>query len=148
MTPEIVREIAEFTQCSQTLSKRALDMLAQYDSDREKAAAASPAFVDWMLANGIIDGQYKQATANMLGTHSGSLRLLKMAMDRNEAQRKLIDEQHAKLQKYARDLGVPEKEASDGAVKQASDPYTDRKTGGIKESDRAFCRALGMPVPA
>lgn len=143
MIPKMLR----YVQVSSVLGKRALDALAQKQAAEKRAADQIPSLLDSMVQAGTITEQQKQAAAQLLGSHAGSLQLLKNAVT------KIAELSKAKSQKTAGDLGQgvedPEKtgSASNGGKPEdwsLTSPLVGVRTSEKKASDHALFRGLGL----
>jgi hypothetical protein len=140
MSSDIGGKVLNYVQLASAFGKKAVDMLTPLQTDAEKAAEARPALVTELVETGNIQGHQKEAADQLLQSHSGTMQLLKSALDRIE---KLKGNQ-----KNASDLG----EGVDPSVIDAApefdslnSPFVGQRTAEKKASDQAMLAVLEDP---
>jgi hypothetical protein len=132
-----VVEVGSFT------VKRAMDEITVHRNAQTKAAALRPDLLTYMVENGVVNEDMKQAADAMLGSHAESLQLLKAAVD------KIVELKKFNGSKQAADLGAGQNPQSTGVAKGAaaegdydslSDPVVGRRTNEKKASDYALAK--------
>jgi len=142
LTPKLLR----YVQVSSALAKRALDELGQHRDMQKQAAEMQPALLTQMIEAKAVGEHQKEAAQKMLGNHTGTLQLLKSAIDR-------ISELSKNQSKQAGDLGEgvdAEKAGLDTGETQDSNwslesGYVGEKTAQKKASDEAILKVLDAP---
>jgi hypothetical protein len=127
-------ELASFT------VKRAKDEVDVHRSNQKRAADLRPSLLAFLMKEGFVAANQKEAADAMLGSHAETMQLLKSAID------KLV-EARSTQQKQAGDLGRGEgpKEATD-AYNSTTDMYVGRRTSEMKESDKVMMKILDPPT--
>jgi hypothetical protein len=152
----IAQKTMSYLGVSSHFAKRALDEITVYRQAQTRAQALVPDTLAGMRKQALVaDHEVKDAEA-MLGSHEGSLAIVKLAVDRIAVLRAELAKQAAELQrltgkKPSSDVGGatdPAKVGVDRALPtfdSLHDPYPGRPTMYKKASDEALAGILDDP---
>ena len=140
MNKKLANLFVKSIQISSILQKRALDELHNGHVSSGTASEKTAGLVEHMVDKGCVAEHQKQAAADLLGSHSGTMDLLWNSVDK-------LAEAHKGLEKAGRDMGQAIDPARSGVQSAPSyslvdDPYVGRRTSEKKASDAAIWAAV------
>ena len=132
-----IRMMLDYIQVNSVLAKKASDELDAVRVDREKSAELRPALLQHLLDTKAIKMTQKAAAAEALASHSGTLELLKVAVDMLAAQKQELAKQRINLGAPVSDQAAGVKTASD-RYDSLTSPYVGRPTTQTRASDELW----------
>lgn len=135
----------QFVKLSGAFCKKAIDELNEHRKKADAAEEKRAGMLEHLKTSGVIDETQTSDANTMLGSHAGTMDLLKGAVDRivaleNEArQKQALDQGSAS--------GDPMKAADDPQASLVS-PFVGQRTSQKKASDHALLAGLGIPTAA
>jgi len=139
MNTKIASHAVSFVQVASAFAKRATDELTARRNAEKQAHAQLAETVELMLKAAAIKPEQKEAAASLLGSHAGTMQLLKKAVEK-------IAEN--KATKTAGDLGGPgdleTATGGNGEHELATQPVIGARNNQKRGSDLAFMRGLGL----
>lgn len=133
-------KVLDFVQLTSVFAKKALDEVQQSRSEHNKAVEKVAEVVELMQETKTIQPKQAKEAQDLLRSHTGTMDLLKNAVER-------IDELSKQVTKQASELGRPEDDPSskENTFDSLNSPWVGRRTSEKKASDRAFERILEEP---
>jgi len=144
MKPKLAEMLVKSIQINSILQKRALDSHSTYHSAAQEAHTKVASLAEHMVGKGCVAAHQKEAAADMLQSHAGTMELLWNSVDK-------LSDAHTRLEKSASDLGRGVDESQAGVVgsqnyNSLDDPYVGRRTSEKKASDAAIWAVVNNPV--
>jgi len=144
MKPKLAEMLVKSIQINSLLQKRALDAYTNYREADKTAGDQVSGLVDHMVEKGCVGEHQKQAAAEMLQSHAGTMEILRNSVDK-------LSDAHAKLEKTGHDLGQAVDDSNAGVRNRpgfvsTEDFYVGRRSSEKKASDDAILAVLNNPV--